>query len=90
MNSKRDTNKDGVFESFSAMLVNIKEANYTRAFAAVGYVVIDGEIIYSAYNTLDNARSAKQVAEALLADGYYEGEEDMIAILNKYAGVVAE
>lgn len=90
VNSKRDANNDGVCESFSAMLINIKEANYTRAFAAVGYVVIDGEIIYSAYNTSDNARSAQYVATALLESGYYEGEDDMIAILNKYAGVAAE
>ena len=90
VNSKRDANNDGVCESFSAMLINIKETNYTRAFAAVGYVVIDGEIIYSAYNTSDNARSAQYVATALLESGYYEGEDDMIAILNKYAGVAAE
>ncbi len=90
VNSLRDAEGDGVYESFSGMLVNIKEANYGRAFAAVGYVVIDGEILYSAFNTIDNARSAKQIATVLLESGYYEGDVDAIAILNKYAGIVAE
>jgi hypothetical protein len=89
-NSLRDSDGDGVYEVFSAMLVNINEANYTRAFAAIGYVVIDGEIFYSAFNTVDNARSAQYVANALLEMGFYEGETEMIAILNKYAGVAAE
>ena len=90
VNSKRDANEDGVFESFSAMLINVQEANYNRAFAAIAYVVVDGEIYYSTFNTLDQARSAKYMAEELIATELYADDETIMALLNKYAGVAAE
>lgn len=90
VNSKRDANNDGVFESFSAMLINVQEKNYNRAFAAIAYVVVDGEIYYSTFNTLDQARSAKYMAEELIATEFYADDETIMALLNKYAGVAAE
>lgn len=85
INSRRDSNNDGVYESFSASLVNIREQNFSREFAAVAYVVIDGVTYYSAYNTVDNARSIQQIAAALLENNAYAGNTEVLAMLNAYA-----
>ncbi len=85
INSLRDSNGDGVYESFSAVLTNIKEENYSREFAAVAYIVIDGVTYYGSYDTVDNARSLAQIAASLLAAGTYEGNDDVTALLEIYA-----
>lgn len=83
--STRDGDGDGVFESFSASLINIKEGNFNRAFAAIAYVTIDGVTYYSDYNTVDNARSISEIAANFLAAGTYENNTEVLALLNKYA-----
>lgn len=67
-NSLRDRDDDGVYESFSAVLWNLKDTNYGRSFSAVAYVIVDGVTYYSNYNTFDHARAAKQMASTLLGD----------------------
>lgn len=91
--SKRDANGDGVCEAFSATLVNIQEENYERMFAAVAYVVIDGETYYSAYNTVDNARCLRAlVREYVDAPEFLEILDmlpvEVVEMLDKYYGVV--
>ena len=87
-----DQNYDGMPESFSGALISLK--SYTRSYAGVAYVkVIVGEtivdIFYGAYNSADNARSAQQVASAMIADGnsvYYTVYSDaQKAVVDAYA-----
>ncbi len=86
VNSLRDNDFDGVYESFSAALLNIKAENISRPFAAVAYVVIDGITYYSSYNTADRARSIRQIAFELIDDQELLGTltEQEIALLTKY------
>ena len=87
--SGRDSDGDGVYEAFSATLINIKEENLERAFASVAYVTIDGTTYYSAYNTVDNARSVRQVANDILNDTEFDLgtlTDDQLNVLLKYLG----
>ena len=78
-----------------AALTNIKEANLTRAFAAVSYVkVVDATgnttYYYSEFDAVENARAIRQVAEAALADTKETQEGAYIyAILDEEGTVVA-
>ena len=70
-NGIRD-NSDGS-KTISAALVNIKEKNYGRSFAAVSYIeyqVSSGYAVrtYAQFDSTDNVRSIAQVARAALAD----------------------
>lgn len=71
-------------------LVNIKEANYGRKFAAIVYAEyeIDGHpmIQSSVYTAKRNARSIREVAQVALADTSRTFTEQQLAILNAYAG----
>lgn len=62
---------------YNAAIVNIKEDNYGRGFAARSYVVItyaDGhtETIYSDFSETDNVRSVKAVAQECLNTGDWD------------------
>ena len=65
------TNEDGSI-TVNVAFVNIKLANYQRAFAATGYIcyTINGETayVYTDYSEENNARSIYDVACAALAD----------------------
>ena len=105
-----DKDGDGIAEQFSGALVNLK--SYTRAYAAVSYVKVvreNGEVaemIYGAFDSTVNARTAQEIALAIL-DGLETIEEEdntyyltakgtvldgaQKAIVDKYAsGVVSE
>lgn len=75
---------------YNAAIVNIKEGNYDRNFAARSYVVItyaDGntETIYSDFSETDNVRSVKYVAQECLATNDYDNDNQK-AILEGFAG----
>ena len=78
------TNEMGEVAAFSGALVSVKEANYNRAFAAVSYVEIDGEIYYGDTNAVDNARSMAAIAAAALESGKAYSENE-VKLLEKYA-----
>ena len=84
----RDENGDGIPEAYSAALVNIKEKNFTRGFAAISYVEVDGEIYYGAYDFEKNVRSIRDVSKAILASGIFE--DDQIEALTTFAGFKAD
>ncbi len=80
--------------TFSGTLVNLK--SNTRSYAAVSYIEVtkDGatEYIYSAYDSNANARTAEQIADAMIAAN---GEYMMLstaekAIVDAYAGGIVE
>ena len=82
--SMRDADGDGIPESYSAALINLKTVNYDRVFAAISYALIDGKYYYGSYNMTDNARSIEEVALEILRSSDYEaGQLDM---LTAYAG----
>lgn len=51
-----------------AALTNLNSSNYTTSFSAVGYALVGGTYYYTAYNTADNARTIRQIAQAALED----------------------
>jgi hypothetical protein len=63
----KSLNTEGEKVTFSVALINIQEANYGRSFAAVAFVTIGETTTYSAYDSANNARSAKEIATGLLA-----------------------
>ncbi|MBE6580535.1 MAG: hypothetical protein E7650_02840 [Ruminococcaceae bacterium] len=76
--------------SFSGILVNLK--SNTRVYAAVSYIeVYEGETlvdtVYSAYDAQQNAKSAEQMADAIVADAeaYAALDEGEKAIVDAYA-----
>lgn len=64
--SIRDVNADGIPESFSGALVDLKRVNYERGFAAIPYVTVtkNGQSItyYGSFNTTDHVRSISRIA----------------------------
>ena len=76
--------------SFSGILVNLK--SNTRVYAAVSYIEIyEGETlvdtVYSAYDAQTNAKSAEQMADAIVADAeaYAALDAGEKAIIDAYA-----
>lgn len=71
-----------------AAITNIKEGNYDREFAAVGYITytleVNGEpvtfTVYTSYRDNKNARSIEQVARLALRDGdsYSAAQQDVL------------
>ena len=53
---------------FSAVIGNIKAANYAVDFSAIVYVEADGAVYYSAYSAAANSRSIRTVATAAFND----------------------
>lgn len=53
---------------FSAVIGNIKAANYAVDFSAIVYVEADGAVYYSAYSATANSRSIRTVATAAFND----------------------
>lgn len=86
--SMRDADGDGIPESYSAALINLKTVNYDRVFAAISYVLIDGKYYYGSYNMTDNARSIEEVALTILKSSDYE--EGQLNMLTAYAGFTPE
>ena len=58
-----------------AAITNIDPDNYETAFAAIAYVIIDGEYYYCAFD-LNDARTVDFVAREALDDGTYEADGD--------------
>ena len=85
VNSIRDTDGDGIPESYSAALINLKTKNYTRAFAAISYVEIGSQIYYGAFTTTENARSIQDVARKSLKT-VSDFTSDQVTSLKSYAG----
>ncbi len=82
---------------YRTTLYDIPEAEYATAVSARSYLTVtltDGEVrtVYTDYNEADNSRSIKQVAETILGrdDLTTKYDESEIALLQKFAGVVAE
>lgn len=76
---------------YTAALINLKEANYTKQFAARGYMKVtyaDGteEYFYSDFDADGNVRSIQAVASAALADTSVTYTEAQKAILKVFAG----
>lgn len=76
---------------YTAALINLKEANYTKQFAARGYMKVtyaDGteEYFYSDFDADGNVRSIQAVASAALADTSATYTEAQKAILKVFAG----
>ncbi|MBR7112164.1 MAG: hypothetical protein IKC75_04495 [Clostridia bacterium] len=79
---------------FSGTLIGLK--SFTRQYAAVAMVEVCDEsgavidTVYGEFNSADNARSAKQVADAMIADEASEYwtayTNEQKAIVDKYAG----
>ena len=91
-----DANGDGIPESFSGALISLK--SYTRAYAGISYIKVTllGETtyLYGEFDSTINARSAKQVADAMIADGnsayHTEYSAEQKAVVDAYAGKVSE
>lgn len=72
--------------AWNAAIVNLKQQNYARKFAARSYLTVtysDGTqaTYYTAFSAEKNARSASEVAAAALADtsaGYTEAERELL------------
>ena len=76
---------------YTAALINLKEANYTKQFAARGYMKVtyaDGHSVYyySDFDKDGNVRSIQAVASAALADTSVTYTEAQKAILKVFAG----
>ena len=76
---------------YTAALINLKEANYTKQFAARGYMKVtyaDGhsDYYYSDFDKDGNVRSIQAVASAALADTSATYTEAQKAILKVFAG----
>lgn len=76
---------------YTAALINLKEANYTKQFAARGYMKVtyaDGHSVYyySDFDADGNVRSIQAVASAALADTSATYTEAQKAILKVFAG----
>ena len=76
---------------YTAALINLKEANYKKQFAARGYMKVtyaDGteEYFYSDFDADGNVRSIQAVASAALADTSATYTEAQKAILKVFAG----
>lgn len=76
---------------YTAALINLKEANYTKQFAARGYLRVtyaDGsvEYFYSDFDADGNVRSIQAVASAALADTSVTYTDAQKAILKVFAG----
>lgn len=78
-------NDDGSY-TISAAIINIKEENYNRNFAATCYVeyTVDGNTVrvYSNFRELKNVRSMAQIARIALTDTgrYTEAQREILAI----------
>ena len=60
---------DGNAYKINCVLANVLSANYDRAFSAITYVEVNGNVyFYSAYNETDHSRSIGAVAEAAMLD----------------------
>ncbi len=95
--TKVDEDGNGIPEAFSGALISLKST--TRAYAAVSYIkVTTGEgtiVLYGEYDSAVNARSAKQIADAIIADqgsNYYTEfwSPAQKALVDVYAGKVSE
>ena len=77
-----------------ASIVNIKEANYSREFKGVGYVklMLGETVTYMFADNNNNVASISARATEYLANSEIVSAlaAEQIAILNTYAGVVAE
>lgn len=76
---------------YTAALINLKEANYTKSFAARGYMKVtyaDGHSVYyySDFDEDGNVRSIQAVASAALADTSVTYTDDQQKILKVFAG----
>ena len=80
--------------TYSAALVNLK--SYTRGYAAVSVIEYEGTTVYGAFSSVDNVRSAKQVADNMIADAasdynvaWKPVSDPKAAVVDKYAtGIV--
>ncbi|MBR2312929.1 MAG: hypothetical protein IKA46_06545 [Clostridia bacterium] len=84
--------------TYSAALVNLK--SYTRGYAAVSVIEYEGAngtvTVYGAFSSVDNVRSAKQVADNMIADAasdynvaWKPVSDPKAAVVDKYAtGIV--
>ncbi|MBE6555378.1 MAG: hypothetical protein E7663_03975 [Ruminococcaceae bacterium] len=64
--------------TFNAVLVNIKEANYDRAFAAIAYAKVGETYYYAEFNAEENARSLADAVDAALTDISVEPEGEYV------------
>ena len=73
---------DGDTVTIRAAITNLDTYdNYGTIFAAVSYVIIDGEYYYTAFDMANNARSVAYVANEALADtetDYTEAQEEIL------------
>lgn len=73
---------DGDTVTIRAAITNLDTYdNYETIFAAVSYVIIDGEYYYTAFDMANNARSVEYVANEALADteaDYTEAQEEIL------------
>lgn len=83
--SIRDANGDGIPESYSAALVSLKTGNYSRQFAAVSYIEIDGKMYYGSFDAAQNARSIEDIAKKAIVAGNYKDNDELQALM-VYAG----
>ena len=95
--TKVDADGNGIPEAFSGALISLNST--TRAYAAVSYIkVTTGEgtiVLYGEYDSAVNARSAKQIADAIIADqgsNYYTEfwSPAQKALVDVYAGKISE
>ncbi len=85
--SIRDNDGDGIPESFSAALINLKTQNYTRTFAAIAYMELDGKIYYGSFDAEKNALSISEIAKQCLQISDYFTDTE-VELLKNYAGFV--
>lgn len=80
-------NGDGSI-TINAALVNIKTANYTRDFAATGFIcyTVGGvtKYVYTNYSSEDNSRNIFMTACAALADVKNAPEENYVNVVSQY------
>ena len=85
--SIRDNDGDGIPESFSAALINLKTKNYTRVFAAISYMELDGIMYYGSFDAEKNALSISEIAKQCLQISDYFTDTE-VELLKSYAGFV--
>ena len=78
-------------DKMNMVISNIKEANYTRDFAARAYATItytDGssQTVYSAFDPEQNVRNVREVAQAALDDKTQVYTTEQAAVLRGYVG----
>ena len=66
----------GDYEVYAASIIDILDANYTRAFSGISYICVDGTYSYAPYYKYANSRSVYDVANKAYNDRDENGNSE--------------